>query len=512
MRTARTISRGVFLFVFLWLFLQTRSRGDDVLGYPVRIFLDADPLIALTTLVASHTLAVASLLSLVVIVLTLLLGRVFCGWICPLGTLHDAAGALGSAGGAAPPAPARRRWKYAVLVFLVAASLFSVQLAGLLDPISLLIRSLTLAVYPMLSIAAEAAYDAFHAWHPPVLFPAGEALYDFAHQVVLPSPTPRFRQGFAVGAVFFGILALNLIQRRFWCKNLCPLGALLGLMSRYALVTRQVSEGCTACGACAAGCPAEAIADGGRADEAECIRCLECRTQCPERAVRFHPALRGPRRMPELGRRRLLVSAAAGIVTVPLLRVSPPAGGGASPTLIRPPGSLAEEAFLSACVRCGECMKVCITNGLQPALGEAGLEGLWTPVLVPQIGYCEYRCTLCGQVCPTGAIRRLTPGEKETVKIGLAMIDPGRCLPYAQGIPCQVCEEVCPTPRKAIWLDDVRVRRRDGDTVTVKQPRIDLDLCVGCGICETRCPVRGRPAITVISAGESRSPDSRVLL
>lgn len=511
MRTARTISRGVFLFVFLWLFLQTRSRGDDILGYPVRVFLDADPLIALTTLLAAHTVALASLLSLVVIVLTLLLGRVFCGWICPLGTLHDAAGALGSARGAAGPRH-RRRWKYAVLVFLVAASLFSVQLAGLLDPISLLIRSLTLAVYPMLSIAADAAYDAFHAWHPPVLFPVGEALYDFAHRAVLPSPTPRFRQGFLVGAVFFGILALNLVQRRFWCKNLCPLGALLGLLSPFALVTRQVSEGCTACGACAAVCPAEAVADGGRADETECIRCLECRTSCPESAVRFRFSPGSARRIPDLGKRRFLAAAAAGVVAVPLLRVSPPAGGGVSPALIRPPGSLAEEAFLSACVRCGECMKVCITNGLQPALGEARLEGLWTPVLVPQIGYCEYRCTLCGQVCPTGAIRRLTPKEKETVKIGLAMIDPGRCLPYAQAIPCQVCEEVCPTPRKAIWLDEVRVRRRDGDTVTVKQPRIDLDLCVGCGICETRCPVRGRPAITVISAGESRSPDSRILL
>jgi formate hydrogenlyase subunit 6/NADH:ubiquinone oxidoreductase subunit I len=157
-------------------------------------------------------------------------------------------------------------------------------------------------------------------------------------------------------------------------------------------------------------------------------------------------------------------------------------------------------------------MKVCITGGLQPALGEAALEGIWSPVLVPRVGWCEYRCTLCGQVCPTGAIRRLTPAEKADVKIGLAMIDPGRCLPWAHAVPCLVCEEVCPTPQKAVLLEEAVVKDREGRPVKVRQPRVDLLRCIGCGICENRCPVLGKPAIYVLSVGESRSPDNRLLL
>ncbi len=157
-------------------------------------------------------------------------------------------------------------------------------------------------------------------------------------------------------------------------------------------------------------------------------------------------------------------------------------------------------------------MKVCITNGLQPTLLEAGLEGIWSPLLVPKIGYCEYRCTLCGQVCPTGAIRKLELKEKVKVKIGLAMIDKGRCLPYAHATPCIVCEEVCPTPKKAIWFESAKVKDRDGKEFVIKQPRVDLDLCIGCGICETKCPVADMPAIYVTSIGESRSKKNQLLL
>ncbi len=157
-------------------------------------------------------------------------------------------------------------------------------------------------------------------------------------------------------------------------------------------------------------------------------------------------------------------------------------------------------------------MKVCLTNGLQPTLLEAGIEGIWSPILVPRIGYCQYYCTLCGQVCPSGAIRPLSQPEKEKTKIGLAFIDKGRCLPYAQGIPCIVCEEHCPTPKKAIWFEEGVVTRRDGKRARVKQPQVDLDLCVGCAICEFKCPVVDQPAIYVTSIGESRSDRNQLTL
>jgi MauM/NapG family ferredoxin protein len=215
----------------------------------------------------------------------------------------------------------------------------------------------------------------------------------------------------------------------------------------------------------------------------------------------------------DLNRRRVIVSALSGMIAVPLLRAVPNVKAGAGdPVLLRPPGALSEKEFLRRCVKCGECMKACTTNGLQPTLFEAGLEGIWSPLLVPRIGYCEYRCTLCGQVCPTGAIKRLLPEEKAKVRIGLAMIDKSRCLPWAHGRPCIVCEEVCPTSRKAILLKKDRVRDSRGKSVTVKQPQVDLEVCIGCGICEAKCPVLGKPAISVTSLGESRSKENQLLL
>ena len=215
----------------------------------------------------------------------------------------------------------------------------------------------------------------------------------------------------------------------------------------------------------------------------------------------------------DLGRRRVISSALSGIAAVPVVRSSSFSKNTYhNPELIRPPGSLEETEFLKRCVKCGECMKVCITNGLQPTLWESGLEGLWSPMLVPKMGHCEFNCTLCGQVCPTGAIKRLTKPEKAEAKIGLAMIDKGRCLPYAHARPCIVCEEMCPTPKKAIWFETASVRDRGGRVIDVKQPRVDLGLCIGCGICEAKCPVADRAAIRVTSVGESRSRENRVLL
>jgi formate hydrogenlyase subunit 6/NADH:ubiquinone oxidoreductase subunit I len=153
-------------------------------------------------------------------------------------------------------------------------------------------------------------------------------------------------------------------------------------------------------------------------------------------------------------------------------------------------------------------MKVCITNALQPTFLEAGLEGVWTPVVVPRRGYCEYNCTLCGQVCPTGAIKALIVEEKREWRSGTAMFDKSRCLPHAHGEDCIVCEEFCPTPTKS-----VKYRMADrGDGVMVKQPYVDLMTCIGCGICVTKCPLIDAPGIRVTSIGETRSKKNQILL
>jgi ferredoxin len=513
LKNIRRLTQALFLLIFFWLFLQTQSRGADELGYPVKVFLEADPLIYITTVLSTRQFYSPFLIALLVILLTVLLGRVFCGWVCPLGTLHNMAGTLKKKS-LSKKSYNLYHWKYIIMFFLLVSSAFTLQLSGILDPLALLIRSLSLAIYPLFQYATAGVFDAFYAWHLPVITDFSEFIYGMLKKTVLSFHQPYFNQAVFTGLLFLGILALNLLERRFWCKFLCPLGALLGLFSRYAILNRSVSEGCDGCGVCRRSCQGGAAPDKKEKWlKSECMACMNCDDLCPQNAVRFGFSGKPAGVALDLGKRRVIGSMIAGLIAVPLLRISPlKKAGAAEPRLIRPPGSLDEKAFLQRCIKCGECMKVCITGGLQPTLLEADLEGIWSPVLVPRIGYCEYRCTLCGQVCPTGAIRKLSVEEKASIRIGLAMIDKGRCLPFAHSTPCIVCEEVCPTPKKAIWFEEVRVRNRNDKTVTVKQPRVDLELCIGCGICETKCPVLGLPAITVTSIGESRSKDNQLLL
>jgi len=214
-----------------------------------------------------------------------------------------------------------------------------------------------------------------------------------------------------------------------------------------------------------------------------------------------------------LSRRALITAGLGGVGTRLILDVHPlDSARTFNPKLVRPPGSVSEDEFLSRCIRCGECMKVCPTNVVQPTFLEAGLVGLWSPLLNMQLGYCEYECTLCTQVCPTDAIKELTFAEKQQTKIGVAAFDRGRCLPWASARSCIVCEEHCPTPTKAIWFEEVEVPNENGDFVTLKQPHVNPDLCIGCGVCENKCPFRDQPAIYVTSAGETRNPDNQVLL
>jgi len=497
----RKLSQGSFLLLFLFLFVQTQSKGFDTLGYPVRIFLDFDPLILVSTFLASHAVPKAMLLALATIVLTILLGRVFCGWICPLGTLNNLAGAVPVRRKAAPAG--LYRLKYYLLFILLAASVFGLQFSGIFDPVSIVIRSLTVNLYPVFNRVVTALLGAVDA-----LGGAGftDRFYDKLRGSVLAFSQPYYLQAVFVGLIFLAVLLANLVQRRFWCRSLCPLGALLGLLGRFSILGIKVSEGCTGCGACARHCQGDAVTDEGRGRRpSECLVCFDCDDPCPGSAVEYG---RGAGRLGvDLSRRGLITSLASGVFLAPFLRTGQNLS---NPLLIRPPGALSEPEFLKRCVKCGECMKVCITNGLQPTLLEAGLEGIWTPRLVPRIGYCEFHCTLCGQVCPTGAIVRLKREDKLKVKIGLAMIDKSRCLPHSHAMACIACQEVCPTSPKAVWLEEAAVKNQDGATVRLNQPHIDLQRCIGCGICEKVCPVADRPAVYVTSLGESRSPDNQL--
>jgi ferredoxin len=411
---------------------------------------------------------------------------------------------------------AGQRIKYFLFILVIAASLFGLNSAGLLDPIALLFRSIALAVLPAVGAGLRSFFDALAASDIDLLSMlsyAGEVLvspiFGYSHQA--------YQTGWIIGVVLLVILFLNRIRPRFWCRTLCPLGAMLGIFSRFSILKLEKHpDKCTDCGLCTRHCQGAASPKPGEDWEtAECLMCFNCHNVCPEDAVAFKFKLDfEPNRQPDIGKRTLLGGILAGISLPFLGRLDGLVDKVSDPRLIRPPGSLPEKAFLELCQRCGLCMKVCPTNVINPTLAEAGMAGFWTPHLIMTQGYCEYTCTLCGSVCPTGAIADISVKDKITrpLKIGSAYIDRGRCLPWSGNVPCIVCQEVCPTSPKAIFLKEDVVPSADGKHLQVQLPHVDLKQCIGCGICENKCPVRGLPAIRTIAAGESRSLKNQILL
>jgi polyferredoxin len=537
----RRASQIFFLALFFFLLLRTefrgsvRSAGSDVrLPYPVQLFFQIDPLVALSNALASHALYRGLLWALVIIVPTLFLGRFFCGWICPLGTINHFFGSLQSErkrGKQLIESNRYKRWqttKYYILIAVLVAAVSGTALVGWFDPFSLLVRSLGLSIMPGVNYALNATFKALeHSGIGPVQT-VGNALHWVFSVTVLNFRQPHFRQGFFLGLIFIFILVLNLRVTRFWCRAICPLGGLLGIVSRWSVFGLQKNEAkCNDCNRCLMRCQGGDDPIGkAKWHRAECLMCFNCVASCPEDSLRFKFFNKGAMvEGPNLQRRKALTGAFAGIAAVPLLRSTTGFAAGKDERLLRPPGSLDESDFLQRCLRCGECMKVCPNNALHPAITEAGAEGLWTPVVVPHIGYCEPSCVLCSQVCPTGAIWEITPKEKgwvvgvaseqpdrKPIRIGTAFYDRGRCLPWAMGVECIVCEEWCPTSPKAIYLQTEEVIDAKGKAKLLKQPRIDPERCVGCGSCEHACVLPDRPAVYVTSVGESRSRTNQLLL
>jgi len=329
--------------------------------------------------------------------------------------------------------------------------------------------------------------------------------YRLARRNLLTKQQRAFYQSVVVGLILIILLALNLWRRRFYCNTLCPLGALYGLIARFSFLRLKTRDHCKACNVCAAHCTygGSPYQDYRKAD---CLVCFNCAVDCPHDAIatEFRPAVSAVSRTPmDLGRRRVLGGVAAGLLAGALPAIGPRARL-ETHGFIRPPGSVKEKDFLEKCVRCGQCMQVCPTNVIQPAALETGIDGLWTPVLRPDLGYCEYECNRCTKACPTHAIEPLDLEEKKEFKIGTAVIDRNRCYTYADGYNCAVCEEHCPVPDKAIRFREVELWNFEGRLVKVKQIYVVPDLCIGCGICQNVCPRSDAPAIHVTAEEEQR--------
>jgi len=502
----RRLSQVLFFSVFLFLFIKTDYDGSDELAYAVNILFRIDPLLAACAMLAGKLVISLMLPALVTVILTLLLGRSFCGWFCPMGALLDLVhrffrpAALGAAAG-------WRSIKYGLLVFVLAGAFSGLPVAGYVDPFSILVRGLAVSVYPAANKAATAFFTFTYNRAPEWINLVTEPAYAFLRHSVLPFSQKYYTLALFSLFILLTVFLLEKIERRFFCRNICPLGGLLSILANFALLRGTGgTKKCGKCKVCRTICRMDAIAEDRTISAADCNLCLDCVDLCPADKISFtfRPPAAGPL---NFSRRALLGSLAAGAV-LPLFLGVRASAKHPDPALVRPPGALPEDEFLGRCVRCGECMKVCIGNGLQPTFLQAGLEGMFSPHLLARTGYCEYNCTLCGQVCPSGAIAELTLPEKQQAKMGNVSFDKNRCLPYAKAVPCIVCEEHCPTPDKAIKFREAEVVNSSGETVVMRQPYLVDELCIGCGICEYKCPLPGRAAVILTSAGESRNPDN----
>ncbi len=492
--TLRRLVQYTALLAFVALFVWSRRGGwpASLVNVPMRL----DPLIVLAHGLASRTPLVSSALALITVALTLALGRVWCGWLCPLGTMFDLFPLRRRRDKGQGPSESWRQAKYVLLLTILGAALLTNLTLMIFDPLTIVFRTLTVSAWPALDQVVTGAEMALY--HIPLMRPGISAFDGLVRPTVLPPEPAYYRYASLYAILFLGVILFNLVAHRAWCRYLCPLGALLGLLSKVGIVRREVSSDCNQCAACARVCPTGTIQPekGYASDPSECTMCLECLASCPHSAAQFPAHLsRAEWQAYDPDRRQVLASLGVAIAGVGLLR-SDAVAGHDHPHLIRPPGA-DENDLTSKCIRCGECMRACPTSGLQPAMAEAGIEGLWTPGLVSRLGYCDYACNACGQVCPVQAIPPLSLEEKREQVIGLAYIDQDRCIPWADNQDCIVCEEMCPVPDKAVKLEEVEVQTADGQLVSVQRPHVIRERCIGCGICEYKCPLEGEAAIRV---------------
>jgi len=502
-RLAQALSLALFLVLFFYVAWPYGAKDYAALReskeiVPAETFLALDPLVSLSTAVAARAWVWTLVWAAAVLAVSLAVPRGFCGYVCPLGTLADLFDwVLGRR--AARLHLRRDGWwrhlRYFALVIAMAAAAMGVLVAGFAAAMPVLVRGMAFIGGPLQMGIAKGWYLV-----PPV--GAGEIV-----SIVL----------------FAAVLALGIFGPRFWCRCLCPSGAVFSAANLARLTERRVEPTCTSCGRCAAACVFGAIEPDFTTRASDCTFCQTCGGVCPVGAIEFVPRWRaqagGPAAAPS-PRPCAAVSTVTerGVAASPDARVSRrgflgllgvAVGGGAggvaavfgvraaSPALaappVRPPGSVPEPEFLRMCIRCGACFQACPNSVVQPMGLGGGLDRLWTPAVVANWSGCEPTCNNCGHVCPTGAIRALAMDEKRACRMGLAVVDKQTCLPFVgfEGT-CRLCYDEC----RAAGYNAIEFMRINVETDTDGKPIegtgtlvpvVIAEKCVGCGLCQTRC-------------------------
>ena len=509
-----------FLVFSLWvaLILATRHPMDSWIAQniPVSLFLRIDPLV-MTVVSGGMRMAVTiTMLGFITLGISMLLGRVFCGWVCPLGAIFDAYGwvlrrlRVKFEG----PSPWFFRFKYYLLfAILVFALIGGVSPLMGFDPIVLLTRVAATVINPF-------------------VLKQNEILWKVDY-------TPGFYGyfvDFATLFLFIGIMAATTKVSRIWCRVACPLGAYLAVASRNSVLRRD-TKNCVHCNICSNHCPTGAISFENPEvyTESECIKCFACTQECPVDANFFTfkspvPAFSYSQKPVSLDRRSLIGTAAFTVIASPGLMLS---GGGTNTgkTLVRPPFSREERDFLSSCIRCTECIKACPTGVLKAAGLEHGARSLWSPILVATEGFCQFEredqkgnivqepCSACSQACPTDAIMKYPIEKKENFKLGTAELIPSKCISYNNNKFCSECIRVCPTDAiryEQNWEPEGGVFGSQGADFPAPAGRtptrpieVSIERCVGCGACTHACNqiVFEDPAIVITSFGRATPTD-----
>ncbi|MGA2547641.1 MAG: 4Fe-4S dicluster domain-containing protein [Rectinemataceae bacterium] len=449
-------------------------------------------------------LGTAAAIAIVALLLTAFFGRVYCACLCPLGALQDGIIRMGKTvksvlrrhGRSGRPRSGARGFRPAVSYFHAGAFVLaagaalagSTILLGLLEPFSAFGKIGAGLLRPLVDMANNGL----------AALSRSTGSYAVAN-VTVSWAWARAIVG-AAALVLVGAMALR--SGRLYCNSLCPAGALLRVASFRSLFGLRIEAGeCGNCGACERVCRASCVRPGGAGiEEDRCVRCFDCVAACPSGAIRFgrvRPASEKAETEPGLSRRRFLSSGAAAAIGVAGAGLLGGASSYRKPAVFMngqerppaaPPGAGSVQRFLRACTACGSCVAACPSGVLRPAEFQWGILDPAKPYLAYDRAYCQFECDRCLRSCPTGALRQLSLEEKKLTRLGQSALALDRCIVVTNKTRCGSCAEHCPTGAVSM-----SVPAGGG----LPQPVTDSTLCIGCGACETACPVEGKKAIHV---------------